>query len=306
LAVGKWHLGYLQQYRPANRGLGEYYGTLGNSQYVRPKDFVDSRVGPDPARVKRDTLYTTDAYGIREVDWLERNKDKPFFLYFPFSAQHVPLQPPQRYLDRFPGIADENRKKFAATMSAMDDAIGTVLAKIREIGQEENTPIFFFSDNSGPTEQTTSNNGPLRGRKGTTLEGGVRIPFCVQWKGKLPAGKSYERPVIRFAILPTVIAAAGGTVDPAWKLDGVNLLPYLTGQKSAMPHQTLYWRFGEQWAIRDGDWKLVASRLNANQAKLFDLPKDIGEPNDLPLQEPAKVKKLTGAWKAWNAEQSLA
>src|SRR5207244_3484464 len=125
------------------------------------------------------------------------------------------------------------RRTFAAIMSAMDDAVGRVLAKLREMGQEDNTLIFFFSDNGGPTRQTTSNNGPLRGFKATTSEGGTRIPFCVQWKGTLPAGKVYDFPIQNLDILPTAIAAAGGTIDPAWKLDGVNLLPYLTGKNSA-------------------------------------------------------------------------
>ena len=151
-------------------------------------------------------------------------------------------------------------------MSAMDDAVGQVLAKVREMGQEENTLIFFLSDNGGPTQQTTSKNGPLRGFKATTLEGGVRVPFCVQWKGKIPAGKTYDHPIIQLDILPTALAAAGGKVDPAWKLDGVDLLPYLTGKNTGKPHETLYWRFGEQWAIRHGDWKLVVAQRRQRQA----------------------------------------
>ena len=130
----------------------------------------------------------------------------------PFNAQHAPLQAPQKYLDRFSGINDEKRRTFAAMMSAMDDAVGRILAKVRELGQEENTLIWFFSDNGGPTRNTTSSNGPLRGFKATTWEGGVRIPFCVQWKGKLPAGKTYEPPIIQLDILPTCLAAAGAKV----------------------------------------------------------------------------------------------
>ncbi len=102
------------------------------------------------------------------------------------------------------------------------------------------------------------NNAPLRGFKMTTWEGGTRIPFCVQWKGKLPAGKTYDHPVVQLDILPTELAAAGVEVNPEWKLDGVNLLPYLTGEKTEQPHETLYWRYGDQWAVRHGDWKLVA------------------------------------------------
>jgi arylsulfatase A-like enzyme len=136
-----------------------------------------------------------------------------------------------------------------------------------------------------------------------TSEGGVRIPFCLQWKGKIPAGITYPKPIIQLDILATAVIAAGGTVDPEWKLDGVDLMPYLTGKNDSKPHETLYWRFGEQWAIRKGDWKLVASRIDKNVPRLINLSSDIGEANDLSAKEPEKLKELTEAWKAWNAEQ---
>jgi arylsulfatase A-like enzyme len=221
----------------------------------------------------------------------------------PFNAQHAPLQATPKYLDRFPHIKDENRRLFAAMMSAKDDAVGRVLAKVREMRQEENTLIFYVSDNGGPTPVTTSRNDPLRGLKATTLEGGIRVPFLAQWKGKLPAGKTYEHPVIQLDILPTAIAAAGGKVDPSWRLDGVNLLPFLTGETKDKPHQTLYWRFGEQWAIRKGDWKLVVSRIDGDQPRLFNLAEDIAEKNDLTAKNPAKVQELKADWQVWNAEQ---
>jgi len=209
----------------------------------------------------------------------------------------------QKYLDRFTGIKDEKRRTFAAMMSAMDDAVARVLAKVREIGQEENTLIFFLCDNGGPTQQTTSQNGPLRGFKATTLEGGVRVPFCAQWKGRIPAGKTYDQPIIQLDILPTAIAAAGGSVNPDWKLDGVDLMPYLTGKKDGAPHSALYWRFGDQWAVRKGDWKLVASRIDGKEPRLFNLKDDIGEAKDLTAEKPDKVKELQAGWTAWNAEQ---
>ncbi len=144
---------------------------------------------------------------------------------------------------------------------ALDEAIGKVLDKLRAEKLEENTLIFFFSDNGGPTMPGTTINGsrntPLRGSKRTTLEGGIRVPFVASWKGQLPAGKTYDQPVIQLDILPTALAAAGVEVKSEWKLDGVNLLPYLEGKNTAAPHDILYWRFGQQMAIRKGDWKLV-------------------------------------------------
>jgi len=301
--VGKWHLGNSPPFRPPKRGFDEFYGTLANTPFFHPQ-LVDTRVSPDPKKVEDPGFYTTDAYADRAVDWLERNKDKAFFLYFPFNAQHAPLQAPKKYLDRFGSIADEKRRTFAAMMSAKDDAVGRVLAKIRELGQEENTLVWYFADNGGPTASTTSKNGPLRGFKATTLEGGVRVPFLAKWKGRLPVGKTYDAPVIQLDILPTLIAAAGAEVKPEWKLDGVNLLPYLTGEKAERPHETLYWRFGEQWAIRHGDWKLVASRIDGKEPRLFHLAEDIGEATDLLAKSPEKGKELRELWDKWNAEQA--
>lgn len=238
-AIGKWHLGSAPQYRPMKRGFDEFYGTLANTPFYHPTMFVDSRKSAEIQKVEDDDFYTTDAYGDRAVDWLERNKEKPWFLYVPYNAQHAPLQAPEKYLERFEHIADRKRRTFAAMMSAMDDATGKILDKVRKLGQEENTLIFFLSDNGGPTRSTTSSNKPLRGFKSTTWEGGVRVPFCVQWKGKLPAGETYDHPVIQLDILPTALAAAGVDAGKEWKLDGVDLLPHLTGKNDKPPHDAL-------------------------------------------------------------------
>jgi arylsulfatase A-like enzyme len=178
-----------------------------------------------------------------------------------------------------------------------------VLAKVKEIGEEENTLIFFLSDNGGPTEQTTSKNDPLRGFKATTLEGGIRIPFCVQWKAKLPAGAVYEHPVMNLDILPTCLAAAGAQPDaPQPPTDGVDLVPYLTGKIKDRPHEIMYWRFGDQWAIRKGDFKLVANRIDGpKNVKLYNLKDDIGESKDLFAAMPEKVKELQADYDKWNA-----
>ncbi|MGL4552099.1 MAG: sulfatase-like hydrolase/transferase, partial [Gemmataceae bacterium] len=302
-AIGKWHLGGPPKYLPMKRGFDEFYGTVANTPFLNPPNFVDSRVSADVTPVKDDGFYSTEAYAARAVDWLGKQKGKPFFLYLPFNAQHAPLQAPKKYLDRFPDIKEAKRKLFAGMMSALDDAVGRVLAQIKEMGEEENTLIFFLSDNGGPTASTTSNNGPLRGQKATTLEGGIRVPFCFQWKGKVPAGKTYDHRVIQLDILPTALAAAGAKVEAEWKLDGVDLVPNLTGAKEGKPHESLYWRFGEQWAVIKGDWKLVASRLDGKVPRLFNLKDDVGEAKDLSAAQPEKAKELLGDWAAWNKEQ---
>lgn len=303
IAVGKWHLGAGPDHRPTSRGFDEFFGTLGNTPFFHPTQFVDSRESNEVKEIKNDDFYTTDAYAERALDWLDKNKSKPKFLYLPFNAQHAPLQAPQKYLDRFPGIADEKRKLFAAMMSGMDDAIGRVMAKVKELGQEENTLYFFIADNGGPTQSTTSFNGGLRGFKMTTFEGGPRVPFLAQWKGKLPAGTTYDFPVLNLDVLPTALAAAGSKADAAWKLDGVDLLPYLTGANKARPHETVYWRYTPQWGVRHGDMKLVVSNGGSGKPELYDLANDRAESKDLAAAQPEKVKELQMLYDAWNAQQ---
>ncbi len=314
-AVGKWHLGTTADHRPMKRGFDEFYGTLANTPFLHPQ-LVDSRVGPDPKRVEDASYYTTDAYRERAVDLIRGWKDKPFFLYLPFNACHVPIQATAKYLDRFKEIQDKTRQGYAAMLSALDDAVGAVLAALRESGLEERTLVCFVSDNGGPMTKmgpNGSNNRPLKGQKGDTWEGGVRVPFLVQWKGRLPAGKVYEKPVIQLDLLPTAVAAAGGEVRADWALDGVNLLPYLEGKAAGEPHETLAWRFGPQWAIRQGPWKLVQgydydapAQGPVNETKvtppmLFNLAEDVGEAKNLAAEQPDRVRAMRSAWETWNA-----
>lgn len=188
-------------------------------------------------------------------------------------------------------------------LAAMDDAVGVVLGKLRELKLEENTLIFFISDNGAP--ENRDGNGALRGGKHTCWEGGFRLPWMMQWKGKLPAGKVDDRPVIQLDVLPTCVAAAGGAADPAWHLDGVNLLPFLSGENTARPHETLFWRIDGMWAVRQGDLKLV-SATPGHAPELFDLSTDLGEEHDLAAAQPAKVTELKRLWDEWNTSLSAA
>lgn len=311
---GKSHLGYEPQFHPLKRGFDEFYGFLGGAH-----DYFDAGVDKQNPILKgtepvASIEYTTESFAQEAVSFIDRNKEKPWFVYLPFNAVHGPLQATEKYLSRFAHIQDQKRRTFAAQLSALDDAIGTVLEKIRASGQEENTLIFFLSDNGGPTRQTTSGNGPLRGFKAQTWEGGIRVAWLAQWKGRIPAGQVDARPVIQLDILPTALAAAGVEAKPEWKLDGVNLLPYLTGEKKDAPHESLYWRFGGQLAIRKGSWKLVKAPdpsegrgplgpvASVQDAELYNLDEDIGETKNLAASQPDKVKELAAAWEAWNAE----
>ena len=298
--VGKWHLGYGPKFHPLKRGFDEFFGFLGGAHsYVDSNADAANRIlrGNRPLDEQE---YLTDAFGREAVAFIDRHESEPFFLYLPFNATHGPLQATDKYLKRFARISDPKRRTFAAMLSAMDDAIGAVLEKLRQEQLEQNTLVFFIGDNGGPTQRISSKNDPLRGFKGQVWEGGIRVPFMMQWVGHLPAGKIYEEPVIALDILPTALAAAGGKVSSGPPIDGVDLLPYLTGQIASPPHDALYWRFGQAWAIRKGNLKLLQAAGGGEQ--LFDLANDIGEQHDLSAEKPEAVAQLKKDYQSWNAE----
>jgi len=315
---GKWHLGSAPRLHPMERGFDEFFGFLGGEHSYF--DAMPATGGPvfDGRKPAEKMGYLTDELAERAAGFIERNRSRPFFLYLAFNAVHTPMDATKKYLSRFPSIANEQRRTYAAMLSAMDDGIGRTLAALRAGGLEENTLIVFFSDNGGPTMPTTtingSSNAPLRGSKRQTWEGGIRVPFVIQWKGHLAAGKTDSRPIIQLDVLPTALAAAGVEIRPDWKLDGVDLLPFLTGKDTRAPHDALYWRLGGMMAIRKGDWKLVKTRegplrdtdpavlSDLSTAELYNLATDIGEKNNLAAQHPEKVKELAEAWQRWNAQ----
>lgn len=297
--VGKWHLSD----NPVDRGFDEFYGSLGNPlSYMTPKFFVDSRISLEPKMVSTPGFYTTDAYTDRACDWITKNKEKSWFLYLAYNAVHGPHSAPQKYLDRFKSLSPAKNQMSAAVLSALDDGVGVVMKKLQELGLEENTLVYFISDNGSPT---AGSNGALRGTKHFTWEGGIRVPFMMQWKGKLPAGVVYEKPVIQLDVMPTCVAVGGGTVDPLWKLDGVDLIPYLTGAKTAEdPHDLLMWRIDGKWAVRFKEMKLVHGDTDNTPPELFDLGKDTGEKVDLAKQYPEKVAQFKTMWDQWNSQMA--
>lgn len=308
--VGKWHLGAAPACQPQHRGFDEFYGFLGGSHsYFESAGILR---GTNPVT---ELDYTTDAFGREAVAFIERHQSEPWFLYLAFNAVHTPMHATDDRLTKFANLSDKKRRTYAGMMLAMDDAIGKVRRKLAEAGLEKNTLVCFIADNGGPvmpgTTVNASQNTPLRGGKRTTLEGGVRVPFLVAWAGRLKPGV-YAQPVIQLDLTATALAAAGVLASADWELEGVNLLPFLLGEKSGAPHDALFWRFGQQMAIRAGDYKLVRYDRNADtltgvrnqpvsSAKLYNLAVDIGETNDLAAAMPEKVKELQSRWAAWNA-----
>lgn len=318
--IGKWHLGDTEPMRPYNRGFDEtFWHPNGGVLFPDKKSgFLNNlRRGPDPVHVPE---YSTDAFGREAVAFIDRHRREPFFLYLCFVPPHWPMEAKPEHMAEFAHVPDMHRRTMLAMMTSLDENVGRVLAKLREAKIEEKTLVFFLSDNGGPTGharpqpdadfeygQNTSRNDPCRGVKGDLLEGGIRVPFLVQWKGRIAAGAVFEQPVTSLDILPTALAAAGVGLRPEWNLEGADLLPYLTGGSKDAPHQTLFWRFRfpsaqpaqHRWAIRQGAFKLVKN--NREPLALYDLSADIGETKNLAAEQPDRVRAMEAEWRKWDA-----
>ena len=304
--IGKWHLGEIAAMTPPKRGFDKFFGFLGGGHsYFTPSQILRG------AEAVKEMDYTTDAFGREAVAFIEKHKAHPWFLYLAFNAVHTPMHATKDRLAKFTNIANGQRRTYGAMLLAMDDAIGVVRKKLGDSGLDKNTLVCFISDNGGPTMKGVTINGsrnqPLRGSKRTTLEGGIRVPFVVSWKDKIKPAV-YDQPVIQLDLHSTALAIAGLEQKPEWKLDGVNLLPFLTGEKSGAPHDALYWRFGKQMALRMGDWKLVRydnhvdlGASGVSSVKLYNLASDIGETNDLAVLKAEKVREMQAKWDAWNS-----
>lgn len=338
--IGKWHLGGAADYHPHRHGFDEFFGFMHEGHYFVPPPYhgVTTMLrrrtipGGGQGRWSSDRLiysthmghnepdydannpivrsgqpveeheYLTDAFTREAVDFVDRHSDKPFFLYLAYNAVHSPLQGADKYMKKFAHIEDVHRRIFAAMLANLDDSVGEVLAKVREKQIEEKTLIFFISDNGGPTRELTSSNLPLRGEKGTMYEGGLRVPFMTQWKGHIPAGKTFDKPTVSVDIFATGAQLAGATAPK--NIDGVDLMPYLTGHEPGAPHETFFWRQGPKTALRHGDWKLINMQRRRSEPKweLFNIADDLSEENDLVNDLPAKVDELQELWKRINGE----
>jgi arylsulfatase B len=317
---GKWHLGATPPFYPQRRGFDEFFGFLHEGHFYLPPPYkggttrlrpdeppYDSenplRRGSDPVQEK---IYLTDAITREAVNFIDRHAAQPFFLYVPYNAVHSPMQATTEYMQRFNGIGDEHRQVFAGMLSAMDDGVGAILKQLREKNLEQDTLVIFLSDNGGPTGELTSSNAPLRGFKGQLWEGGIRIPFMMQWKGRIEPGRTVDHPVISLDILPTALAAAGIERPSALQIDGVDLLPLVTGATDRPPHATLFWRYGNAIALRQGDWKLVRQPAGPTAKKadfeLYDLTRDVAETRNLASAEPARATDMRAELDRLNAQ----
>lgn len=325
-AIGKWHMGNHPIFHPMERGFDEFYGfTNGGHNYfldrlrnIPTKDAKSSgELYQSWLSVGREQVptsgYLTDWLSAQAVDFVERNKAKPFFLYLAYNAPHVPMHATQKYLDRFAHIKDERRRTYAAMISAVDDGVGTLLDRLDTLDLANDTIIFFLSDNGGPQAKAANGsiNLPLRGGKGDLYEGGVRVPFAVRWTGVIPAGIDYPHPVSSLDIAATAAGVNG--VEPASSnaLDGVNLVPLLAGGPAAQtPPRTLFWRYPSNTrdnsrigrrAMVDGARKFVEY---AHKPALYDVSVDKGERHNLRPSDKEGAARMDKAWRQWNSQMA--
>jgi arylsulfatase A-like enzyme len=313
--IGKWHLGAHISNHPLNRGFDFFYGHLGGGHRYFPEELTikDSySINDEPLSYKtwimrdhqpeKTDKYLTDAFSNEAVKFIEKNQKDPFFLYLAYNAPHGPLQATQKYLDRFDHIKNKKRKTYAAMVSAVDDGVGRILDRLESLEIIENTMIFFLSDNGGPESKNGSNNGTLREGKSSIYEGGNRIPFAMQWPAQITP-IVYEYPISSLDILPTIAEWTNTPISADKPLDGVNIIPYLKGEKQGRPHQTLYVRkFDDDlYSVRDGDFKLVTKKKNSVK-ELYNLSKDLGEENDLASEFPEEVKRLDSLRQNWDSQ----
>ncbi len=308
--MGKWHMGAHPTLHPNRRGFDEFYGFLsGGHQYfpenLTLKDLSEVKAQFDAYKTKlmhntkrvEEKEYLTDALSREALRYIRDQQNKPFFLYLAYNAPHAPLQATEKYLSRFEDIKDPRRRTYAAMISAVDDGVGGILNLLEELKLDKNTIVFFLSDNGGPTPDNASSNAPLRGKKGDFFEGGIRVPFAVQWPGKIPAGTRYNNPVISLDIFAT--AAVLADVKPKNELDGVNLMPFLTGQNKGFPHDYLYWRNFDQQrlAVRSKNEKMITQ---PNTDFLFQIKADTGEKNNLAEKDSKTLNGLKSKAIQWN------
>jgi uncharacterized sulfatase len=302
--AGKWHLGPAPEI--TDHGFDQVFFKHSNAPGFWNMNLEGKDITPEQ---QRGGGYHLDLISDFACAFIERFKGDPFFFYLAYRAPHVPLDAPEKYLERFPGKMPERRRKALAMISAMDDGVGRIMETLRKHKIEENTLIFFIGDNGAPLKIHMTDapgggpgwdgslNKPMNGEKGMLSEGGIRVPWLAYWKGTIPGGQIYDHPVTSLDVAATSIAVAG--LDPDPQLDGVNLVPFLSGNEKGAPHDTLYWRWIAQSAIREGKWKLL---VGGQRSYLFDLEVDPEELNDLKDKHPEVAQRLRDKLEQWAGE----
>nr|WP_254773179.1 sulfatase-like hydrolase/transferase [Microbulbifer thermotolerans] len=326
--VGKWHLGAAPPFHPNNRGFDHFYGFLSGGHSYFP-DSVSNRVPLELEDGRADYManeggylplvrnagagefneYLTRALS-RDAAQFVREGSEPFFLFLSYNAPHAPLEAPEETIKKYNHIQDPERRVYAAMIDEMDSGVGMVIESLKKSGRFDNTLIFFLSDNGGVYPEywmpnsDWADNRPFRRGKVSLTEGGIHVPFVAHWRDKLSPGK-FDGLVSSLDIAATAVALGGAEV-PEGKLDGVDLMPYLTGEKNGSPHQALFWHLeegdGNTWAVRTEDAKYMYQNLPGVGRSFFDMRSDPYEENNLVDQFPERQSQLAELWNRWNSE----
>ncbi|WP_430810879.1 MULTISPECIES: sulfatase-like hydrolase/transferase [unclassified Carboxylicivirga] len=317
--VGKWHMGTHPNFHPLERGFDYFYGFLSGghnyfhdelylndlSEVTKKWEWYRTKIIENREKVETDD-YLTDELSDAAVNFINQKVDKSehFMLYLAYNAPHTPLQATEKYLSRFPNIEDKKRKTYAAMVSAVDDGVGRVLKALQDGGINDNTIVVFLSDNGG-AHNNASDNGPLRGLKGDLFEGGIRVPFAMRWPAVIRAGQTYDKAISSMDVMATIVAQNNIEISAERPLDGVDLIPYLTGESKEEPHDYLFWRKWEQnaMAIRQGMNKLVANNNQDNNApELYNIENELNEQTNIKAENEELSNHLLEEWEKWNAQ----
>ncbi|MFZ4765002.1 MAG: sulfatase [Roseimicrobium sp.] len=312
---GKWHLDIEDRRKekgpkskgvpdlaPQHQGFDEYFtGFLQDYSASHALDGTSFADAPQKVRDERCRVVIQTEAALAFLDRRAPQPGQPWFHYLAWMAPHVPLESPEPWFSQTPAHLPKERRQALALLGAIDDGLGRIRAKLKEMGQEQNTLIFLIADNGAPLGKSWdgSLNLPMRGQKGMLAEGGIRVPFVAAWPGHIPAGQAYDHAVISLDVAATAVALAGAKDIAAQPLDGVNLMPFLTGENQASPHDTLYWRWMSQAAVQEFPWKLIA--LGNRERLLFDITQPEGEAieRNLMAKHPDIAARLEGKLKAW-------
>jgi arylsulfatase A-like enzyme len=298
--IGKWHLGFLPQQSPIQNGFDYFFGIhSGAADYIsyagangkRTYDLYENEVMVYPHG------YLTELFTQKSVDFIKRTHDKPFFLNINFNAPHWPWQGPSdgAYPDSLDFREGGSRSVYAAMMKSLDDGIGKIMQALDDARLTNETIVIFTNDNGG---ERYSDNGGLSKSKMSLWEGGIRVPAFVRWPGKIKAGSTTQQIAVTMDWTATILQAGGAKADKDFPLDGLDLMPILTGKKKEVD-RTLYWRIfqrSKQKAIRDGKWKYLRDEKGEY---LFDLSADQGEKNDLKLKEVKRFEMMKEKFGKW-------
>jgi arylsulfatase A-like enzyme len=322
--IGKWHMGAAPEYHPLNRGFDEFFGFLsGGHDYFKidttaahkkngqllyspiEGEFLPLSRGRGAADFEG---YLTDALTDEAIRFIEAGRDEPYFLYLAYNTPHGPLQAPSERVEKYKGSGDWARATYLAMIDVLDENIARLIEVLKERGAFENSLIFFLGDNGGVhatsqrAHENWADNSPLRAGKGSFHDGGIRVPFMASWPAKWGRGQRYMPMVSSLDIAATALTAAGVEASQMGRLDGVNLSPYLSGQKKGEPHQYLFWRsaYNDSFAVRTNDYKLMRDASMESPMCLYHLIEDPAEADNILKTSPAEARSLAAAWNEWN------